>query len=1806
MTTSLFSGTDSLGALLGGSAATVTVAPTLESDAATLFPATVSGAFDSLVDRAMTTTFPSTIATDTPAPALGLDVDFDPSLEVEFDGEPDLDPTFDATALDDPGLDAEPAPQDLAHEATVDHAPEESQVRDSRPMTRAPARTVVDREVHGQEAAPHSAFLRTPIPGERPAAPASNSPAVIHQDVPQEPTLTESAATVLPVDSQPTPLPTRPSEPVTEFSPAHPVPPPPPVSDAAMVAAGMTESAPTQASPRPTRGAHHETSTPSPTPLPTKPASSQPAPVTDRPMIRPDSDRQRVATRTPVVAPEVQPDPHRPAPSTAPTTQAAPATPVQPPSSLQPITTAAQPAAVASPTGLVTREPWTDPVDGAEPTEAPRTPPSPPASWRSRLARAREEATNPIRTPDLDAAPSTEVRPPVAPVATRSHGMVANAREVAMVPATGGTPEPEATPKPKANGLVPTPPPLPGADPEREVVQHFGRAGLVTGEEAPRSMTGAATQPAFRTTPRPEEAAAPEQHQGEGVRTDRGETSKGSTPAPIPERATQPPNIASAPRTEPAKPAAPLPPTPVASQTIPEAAPAPQPGARPLPSTVPEPLQAIPAAPVTRAPSSAAVPSAAGASQTPVTTPETTPETPGPASASIPRPPRVEQVELANSVRTTSASAKPAEAVTPPAPNPPAHPSGAQPATSRREVPVELSSNPTVTLPPVDVPRGETRKSSTESAPGSATQAPSVQPATGQVPEPPSQPTGATPSRQMTVSSDGAQPRVGFRSATDSVPTAAEPSPAAQPLPAPTFVATSPSVPRGSGTVVESAPQPKPTSTAMPAVSASSGQSHQPTEPLIRHDKPTTVPPSITTQAAPLPTQAPEPVRESAEPAIPNGEIRKPSPAPAIPVDPQQPQARSTIVNTAAGHATTSLGEPASTTLSREQPSVTTQSARSTDQARAAQPTRPFVPTSTNPSPTASQLPTAPAAQVAQVAQVAPMTATRAFESAPMPASGNSGTAAPTPASEPAPAALTPAPATPGPASSAPASSAPATPAPATPAPATPAPATPAPATSAPATSAPATSAPATQVARTSGTLTSAVATPGNRTTASVPMSSLRTPSEVTTSNPEPARPDPAERPAAVEARELRQGSVEAANTVRPAIVRPGATSYPTNPTSVPTSTPVSAPTRGPALATPAAAAPIGSARGQTEIPSAGAETAKLAASERAVAVEAREMPGNSAEPASVARPTIARPAPPSDPATSTPAPVPVGERGGAVREAWQQPNAPTIQPAKPGNGAETHPARPHESPPAVEVATQSAEPVRRRGEGRRTATAGSGQPRPTGEGIPARSTTVRNAAKRPDAGWWYSSMQAAVTPRIEVARGQAESKAGAESGPRGEAPLERGEIRMSQGKGSEGSTSKAEVALPVGTETKSTGPVPATERSWEARPESTLASATRSESSGLFKVSTLAGSASPEIAKVLEEQPQPTRREEPATSTATVPAGASTEGAIPSRGVVPTQPVDSTKNLEDLGNHLGNGTRVGGAAPAVVAGEVDGTVAAGLSSGMRRGGKQDKSAGNGVQKLPGTADVHAGAASPVVSTGDAGVRRAQPLKDGPSEVMVDEASLILAARGRDEKTRGGLGLAGEVTPASEARLQKMEELISKEVVRFRWSGQESVSVTIRPEEGTEVVVHLRQREGQMEAMLGMARGEAARFNGHWQQLHDALAEQNVRLLPGRESAQALNPAGAGANLNMGTGSGSGSGSGPGGNPSPGNQSGAGAEWRDTFGGAADERSADRRRVPDLAAIDGERPVTRGTTPGRRPVRSVGPVGRPEGWEFWA
>lgn len=321
-----------------------------------------------------------------------------------------------------------------------------------------------------------------------------------------------------------------------------------------------------------------------------------------------------------------------------------------------------------------------------------------------------------------------------------------------------------------------------------------------------------------------------------------------------------------------------------------------------------------------------------------------------------------------------------------------------------------------------------------------------------------------------------------------------------------------------------------------------------------------------------------------------------------------------------------------------------------------------------------------------------------------------------------------------------------------------------------------------------------------------------------------------------------------------------------------------------------------------------------------------------------------------------------------------------------------------------------------------------------------------------------------------------------------------------------------------------------------------------------------------------------------------------------------------------------------------------NGTVSADSDGSMRRGRNLDKSAERGVQKLPGATEAMPGMASvgaaspsgsqsPALGVGvrESGSRRMSAL-GGSGESWGEmvgsgmEGSTATAVRGQAEAVRGQ-GEVAEVPGASmEERVRRLEALVSREVVRFRWNGLETVSVLIRPDERTEVTVHLRQRDGQLEASLGMDRGDAARFGAHWRQLQDALAEQNVRLLPARDWA-AASPAGSGMNTTStatqssasaaaagsgtGAGQGQGSGQGSGWNPPSGGQSWAGGDWRDGAGGAGgagsggQDQASGRRRGIDWGAGEDEGPRHRVASTLVRGGRTSG-MARPEGWEFWA
>lgn len=261
------------------------------------------------------------------------------------------------------------------------------------------------------------------------------------------------------------------------------------------------------------------------------------------------------------------------------------------------------------------------------------------------------------------------------------------------------------------------------------------------------------------------------------------------------------------------------------------------------------------------------------------------------------------------------------------------------------------------------------------------------------------------------------------------------------------------------------------------------------------------------------------------------------------------------------------------------------------------------------------------------------------------------------------------------------------------------------------------------------------------------------------------------------------------------------------------------------------------------------------------------------------------------------------------------------------------------------------------------------------------------------------------------------------------------------------------------------------------------------------------------------------------------------------------------------------------------------------------------------MQKLPGQTE-----SVPVQGTAglpgrEAPHRRSAISPDDTADRSLADAMVAGVGRSRDDRAGREWMTVGTAGVSTEARVQRIEEMVTREVVRFRWSGQESVSVVIRPDPGTEVTVHLRQRDGHLEAMLGMTREEAVRFEGHWKQLHDALAEQNVRLIPTRDGAQLAQAVGAGASTGGNAGSGNGNGNGSGWNPPSGGQNGTGpgwsTDWREGQGSPTRDGHSDRRGGHDRMPGDLEAPRTRTAVASPRPARKRS-AAEPEGWEFWA
>lgn len=156
----------------------------------------------------------------------------------------------------------------------------------------------------------------------------------------------------------------------------------------------------------------------------------------------------------------------------------------------------------------------------------------------------------------------------------------------------------------------------------------------------------------------------------------------------------------------------------------------------------------------------------------------------------------------------------------------------------------------------------------------------------------------------------------------------------------------------------------------------------------------------------------------------------------------------------------------------------------------------------------------------------------------------------------------------------------------------------------------------------------------------------------------------------------------------------------------------------------------------------------------------------------------------------------------------------------------------------------------------------------------------------------------------------------------------------------------------------------------------------------------------------------------------------------------------------------------------------------------MKNMGKQEKVAGLDEQILPGLADFSA-----------AGLGAGAPASRfcAKGELSVSDALLAASKLGGPASRADVNELASEAeVPAT--TLQRMNEVVTREVKMFKRAGDDLVEVVLTPDAKTQISLKLQWRDGQVEVQARCDLGDYRSLNSEWGQLQAAMAQQGVRL----------------------------------------------------------------------------------------------------------
>ncbi|HMJ92313.1 MAG TPA: hypothetical protein VK530_21000, partial [Candidatus Acidoferrum sp.] len=167
-----------------------------------------------------------------------------------------------------------------------------------------------------------------------------------------------------------------------------------------------------------------------------------------------------------------------------------------------------------------------------------------------------------------------------------------------------------------------------------------------------------------------------------------------------------------------------------------------------------------------------------------------------------------------------------------------------------------------------------------------------------------------------------------------------------------------------------------------------------------------------------------------------------------------------------------------------------------------------------------------------------------------------------------------------------------------------------------------------------------------------------------------------------------------------------------------------------------------------------------------------------------------------------------------------------------------------------------------------------------------------------------------------------------------------------------------------------------------------------------------------------------------------------------------------------------------------------DGTAGAEEMLPMKDTIEMDKSAELAVKKLPGLESLPEIPAARVRS-----IEKVDDQRDAQPEPVIAAPAFTATA------SSGGTIAKEQAAPLSDSSaVDRVARAIMDGVARVRFNGNDSASITIKPDASTQLVLRIEMRDGAMSAQLHFAQGDRAGLEQHWDELQRKLADQGVRL----------------------------------------------------------------------------------------------------------